>query len=389
MSVELRLFSDREDNAKALEIAEQVCKQKTFSKKAEFYPYFTTKTALKTARIVVSTGKDYRLEPVSDAVRHNYKVGLTTIPDEYIAGIFAEILRTEGIDEFTKQWDHYVTDYIYGEVPGNPERVCGLLKEVSIKFSVVKLPDRSLVLTLKIIEAWRKDLALNRAWCKPIGTYKLSGTTNTCSLLQELLDLPPQRIAKRLSLVSSIGVKDAELMMMWCVATKVHPIRLLNYAGYWLTNREVQPEEFSLENPRTQVHEVELKYEGVSLGHEAAQPKFSAGFITRFIGLIMGVSWFDEEGEPIELATKEMYWVSQYFELEHLAMLGGLEWREMPWSVEDCEYYAANTPQTMNEQTVKEISASKAGQLRKPKKVKARPQPTGNPLFDAEMLEDD
>lgn len=391
MSIDLKLFSDSENNTRALKLAEQVCKLKTFSETAAFYPYVTAKAAIRSAKIVVKTKTgEYQLEGISDARRRNYRLGITVVTEEYIAGIFAEILRLNGIEDFTKQWGYYIADYIYAEVPGSPEKVFELIKEVSLEFKMVSLPNKSRILTLKIIDAWQKDFKVNKRWCNAFASYNLTRSREVNLAFKEAVNFPMQRVNGNLSLKRFLTAKDAEIMMYWCIATKVSPLRLLNYVGYWLTHKARQPREFALENPLTQQQEVAAVYQGSRLGYEPAKPKFSAGFIVKFIGLIMGISWFNDKGVQVEVLTEEMYGFAQCFELEDFAMLGGLEWREMPLSIASCDYYASTLPRTINKITEREVTATQAGKLRAPKRVKVRKiTPTGNLLFDAEMLEDD
>lgn len=388
----VQLFTDTFYRDVAVKLGEVILQVPFFLPDALFNPASDMPKVFSVAKKVERVGdNEYGLVPVSASVRSNYRKGTSRITDEHVAGIFCEILRVYGYEEFKNQWENYLEDYVHRQVPGSPQNVIKYIRGTSLNFKMLKFLDRDRVVALKIIDRWNTNLKAGSLWCLSPEKYELSKDIKAYTAFREAAKLKNYSASKFLSLGRRWTAKDAYTAMLWCIASGIHPVRLLNFAGYWMTHRDSQPKDFSKQNATTQEYENELYREGASLGFEVAKPQFSAGFFVSFSCLAREVSWFTEKGEHDEPIIREFIEFAKCFDMSEFPMLGGLIWQKLPLSEDSAAYYYNAGLRVVNEATIKEITASAARRVinsRKASRKKDKIPNTGNPLFDAELLND-
>ncbi len=385
----LRLISNVAQNRGAIEVAEAAMQLKVFSDEATFNPFRDYPKATTEAEMLVAEGGSVVSEPVSAAKRLNFRRGATRMPSGYVAGILQSILVHEGAETFIKCWKDYFSDYLYVGTVGRVEEVGHYLQNV-VKVELPKTPERERMVMLRTLHVWQEDLKSSgkELWCTNPATYDLSGNHLVMKALRDALGIATPALTKFLKMRRKWAVQDVYKALLWCVATGVHPIKLLNFAGYWMTHKERQPESFALANPETQVHERELKSKGYSVGHELASQQFTEGFIAGLASIIQQITWYDGE-DPVEYVSEEFLTVVQCMILEDFTMLGGLEWQQVPLTEKGLEYYLTMGITNENPNTIRELSSvevsKKAQETMKLKLKHNMVKRTGNPLFDAEL----
>jgi len=386
----LKLFSNPAYNKLGSDLVEKAIQCPFFTNSSRFNPSIEYAdvylSASRVDEVSVSECKEYILNSVSYALKANYRQGKTRLPDQVLAGIFIEILKRYGIDEFNGAWDRYITDFIESEVPCNVFNVYDLVKNAVIHFELPKIPNRSNLLVLKAVSRWQHDLKVNECWCNEPRSYNLNRDKFLYSAFKSSTGLNIQNANSFIVLRRKWGYNDAWAAMSWCILTGVHPIRLLNFIGYWMTHKDGQPIDFSRKFSKTQEYEVECRRHGEIVGYDVLKPQFSAAFIYQFSVLTQQITWFDENGKFIEMISDEFLHFAKCFVMQDFYILGGLEWQELPLKSSGSSYYKSAGLLLENQHTMKEISDYRADKLRVSNSKAIRKSVTGNPLFDNEVL---
>lgn len=397
----VQLFSDPHNKKAALELAESSLELPFFIDENAFSPVRDTPKALQNAGEIIQLSKvdefgnetkTYKTLKISPAQKSNYRNGVTRMPDGFLAGIFSEILRVYGYEEFSKRWADYLNDYILHAVPCNPYNVFTLIRGATINFKLAQMPDHDHIVAMKVIGRWNNDMKDGSTWCLTPDDYNLSCNRKVYADFQKYTKISGQVARSLIKLRKHWTARDAWPAMMWCIATGVSPVRLLNFCGHWMTHRDNQPSEFSAQNPATQEHEIELRSKGRVIDYETAKPQFSAGFLLKFATLIGEITWFNDAGQFKEVVTEDLIGFCNCFIMEDFYICGGLAWQEAPLTQVGRKYYEDSGVSNINPETVKEITVIRADRLEainEAKQKRSRSSNTGNPLFDMQVMRGD
>lgn len=392
-----KLFKDEKTQRRAQGLISEVLRLRNFASKAKFNPYRDTPEALTSCGIVeehfhperdYGDQYSYTLETLTPHQRSNFKRNLSPLPDGYIAAIFIKILNVYGYDEFYDCWQRYVGDYTKALVPGNPHKVAKMIQAVSVKFNVA-LPDRVNYMSAKILALWQHDWdTAEQPYCSPPALFKISKNRDLYNAFKQATLLQNAAICRFVTLKCRWQSQDATKAMLWCIATGTHPVRLLNYAGYWLTHPDGQPKLFSDVNPNTQPYEMELvDEENNVVGYDIAPSQITAGFLHNFAKLILQLPFPEDK----QLVSNKFLTLTKYFNLEDFAMPNTLVWQPLPLTEEGYDYYEQlGVLEKINEATEKELSKGKMKKLASMDKSDQEKldAATGNPLFDMEQVID-
>lgn len=389
----IRIFADLRDNDKAIKLAKEVTTLRHFTDKLKFQPIIDYPTYFNSAKEVIKVDDGYLLKPVSAHVKSNYRQSRTRIPDSVIAGIFFEIITREAPEVFKKVWADYIEDYVVRTTVGDPVIILELIKGVAMEdFDPPPIPDLDRITALRLITLWDEDLKNHDCWCMSPRKFPMHNDRHLHSAFLDAIELKNPSANRIFNLNRNWSVADCKRAMLWCIASGTHPLRLLNFVGYYMTHKDSQPLSFSKQNPKTQLGEVELRNKLREIvGYETAKPQFSAGFIVEFANLCRSVTWFDEKGQLDEILHADFIEYAHCFVMEDFFSIGGLVWQPLPLTKQGRDYYTDAALTEVNPNTVRELSTEQESRrsIRNQMNRENLKSKTGNPLFDLEMLKDD
>lgn len=391
-----RLFKEHHFNSRCVNLLQATFKLKNFSPSARFNPYRDKPDLTYNCGEVVETydgtkpvGEQlvYKMAQVSSARRSNFKNGITRLTDGFIAAIFLRILKQHGLPQMMEDWANYIEDMKVSLIPGNAYKVAEMINSV-IRFEAGVLPNQEKLFTNKMLALWMHNWKISPDdYCAPLTAYDLPRNSELYKAFKITTGLSSSSANRFIRIKGIWRPRDAFTAMCWCIATGTHPVRLLNYLGYWLTHPSGQPEEFSEANPITQPEEVELKDEnGKVVGFETAKPHITASFLYTFALMIKDIPW-PKGHQYIDSGLLEFI---KCFNLEDFAAMETMKWQPVPLGESGTEYYSSMGLKLINPLTQKEISGKAANKLVPPDDdEKEKMIATGNPLFDIDVEDDD
>ena len=387
-----RIFKSKEHIVASEDFIVESVKLTTFSDNALYNPFRDRKISSKTKMLEVVTHTkinkrtfkreyDYDLRTVSESRRMNIFRGRTKITDGLIAGTFLNTIIYGDMDSFLSDWEDFLQDHKKSLVPANIGKVFDMIASIQpqVKNAITRPENILAKANEAVLAIWEYDLKNSKYnFCQSPAKYELSKNRHLFNLFKEAVGRHGQPLARYLTIKNTWSIGDGFFAMCWCIMTGVHPQRLLNFVGYYLTSPSNNPEEFVADNPEAQEYEIPIYSEDRKriVGYKLANPKFTTGFIHEFSRMIQDVEFLGDN--PID---DDFISLTLKFNLEDFISPDTLKWRPVPLTEKDKEYYRSMGVNNNNDSTRAEINRKlyRVGCSEEDNKKLAA---VGNPLYD-------
>ena len=389
-----KIFKDAAQLQVARDLLMQSVKLSTFSDNANYNPFRDDLEQYKMKLMDVSettnklhTGEvvEYNIVTVSKSRSANILSGRTKITDGIVAGTLLYTLSCVGKEKFVSDWDKFIIDHEASLIPADITKVYDMLRCIAPLVEIKKPTCPVSKAAQNMIKLWQHDLATSsKDFCESPDRYKVYSDPKLYKCFKDTVGKQSTVMSRFLKLTNFWKVGDEFTALCWCMVSGVHPVRLLNFIGYYLTHRSNQPLEFSRTYAETQLYEVPVvdSLSGNVVDYKPATSQFSAGFINKFSVLVNDI---DFDVNPI---GEDFIDLTLRFMLEDFAMPETLQWQSLPLSVEGAEYYKLMGITEENFDTVRELT-NKVVRRGSTEQDNKKLEATGNPLFDISMQQNE
>ena len=324
------------------------------------------------------------------------KSGKMKVSKQLVLGVFYSIYKNLGENMLYNYVKMYIDDFIYRSVPYPPSEIVEAIK-ANIRNDLVlpSMPNEARVAKLKILLAWDNDLTNDKvSYCRALDDYPI-GERLSYRYIAGLAGCSTTKLRGVLCTGQCRWTdKDIMLALYWCIAAKVHPIKLLNTAGLFITDEGNRPPNFTKwhktiydkTNALILVEdEFGIKYkERDNLWMKHFSGQFIAGFAREILDITFIRLNKDLAIEHVDFLTESLVDMLECVEYEDLSAVGFVKWKAID-SPESCDKFLKYLKNFNYSKPNLKVRRSR--KRRNLEKANESMMITGNPIFDNDLFD--